>query len=136
MISVVSRPRVKRHRSISVDDRKYCDQYGAFRPNVLVRLSILAPSTGRDRKRSDIALQTSDRRSQRGVAATTYGDCIGVSAYRRIGVSACRRGKTAFARGETSGKSSKFKDVHARFHSVKFSVYGPRLAFFDHVVPT
>jgi hypothetical protein len=48
-----------------VDDRRYFDQYRAFRPNLLVRLSILAPSTGRDRKRSDIALQTSDRRSQR-----------------------------------------------------------------------
>ena len=62
---MASRPRVKRHRSISVDDRKYFDQYRAFRPNPLVRLSILAPGTGRDRKRSDIALQTSDRRSQR-----------------------------------------------------------------------
>jgi hypothetical protein len=64
-MSVASRPRVKRHRSISVDDRKYFDQYRAFRPNPLARLSILAPGSGRDRKRSDIALQTSDRRSQR-----------------------------------------------------------------------
>jgi len=62
---VASRPRVKRHRSISVDDRKYFDQYRAFRPNPLVRLSNLAPGLGRDRKRSDLALQTSDRRSQR-----------------------------------------------------------------------
>jgi hypothetical protein len=29
-----------------VDDRKYFDQYRAFRPNPLVRLSILAPSIG------------------------------------------------------------------------------------------
>src|SRR5258706_14927283 len=62
MMSVASRPRVKRHRSISVDDWKYFDQYRAFRPNPLVRLSILAPGTGPDRKRSDIVLQTSDRR--------------------------------------------------------------------------
>lgn len=48
-----------------MDDRKYFDQYRAFRLNPLVRLSILAPGLGRDRKRSDLALQTSDRRSQR-----------------------------------------------------------------------
>src|SRR5258708_40089695 len=65
MMSVASRPRVKRQRSISVDDRKYFDQYRAFRLKPLVRLSILAPGLGRDRKRSNIALQTSDRRSQR-----------------------------------------------------------------------
>src|SRR5260221_8211295 len=41
-----------------------------------------------------------NRRSQRGVAATTYG---------RIGVSACRRGKAAFAREESSRKCAKFK---------------------------
>src|SRR5260221_77836 len=95
MISVASRPRVKRHRSISVDDRKYFDQYRAFRPNLLVRLSILAPSTGRDRKRSDIALQTSDRRSQRQnfeqkVTARRSRNHIW-RLYRRIGVSAYRR---------------------------------------------
>ncbi len=50
-----------------MDDRKYFDQYRAFRLKPLVRLSILAPGLGRDRKRSDIALQTSDRSSQRRI---------------------------------------------------------------------
>ena len=50
-----------------------------------------------------------NRRSQRGIAATTYGDCIGVSVYRR--------GKASFAREESSRKYAKFNVSTAKTDS-------------------
>src|SRR5258707_4829017 len=52
-----------------------------------------------------------------------------VSEYRRIGVSACRRGKAAFAREESSRKCAKFNVSTAGLTKINYSTSGLRSDF-------